>query len=53
MLYAAARAAGKPAEIHLYPRFGDTAAAGHSFTWRGVAIWKDDVFHFLDQHCAR
>jgi carboxymethylenebutenolidase len=53
VLYAAARAAGKPAEIHLYPHFGDTAAAGHSFAWRGVAIWKDDVFHFLDRDCTR
>jgi carboxymethylenebutenolidase len=53
VLYAAARAAGKAAEIHLYPRFGETAAAGHSFAWRGVAIWRDDVFGFLDRHCTR
>ena len=53
VLYATARSAGKPAEIHLYPRFGDTAAAGHSFAWRGVQVWKDDVLHFLDQHCTR
>ncbi len=53
VLYAAARAAGKPAEIHLYPRFGETAAQGHSFAWRGVEVWRDDVLRFLDQHCAR
>jgi carboxymethylenebutenolidase len=53
VLYAAARAAGRPAEIHLYPRFGDTAAAGHSFAWRGVAIWKDDVLRFLERNCTR
>jgi carboxymethylenebutenolidase len=53
VLYAAARAAGKAAEIHLYPRFGDTAAAGHSFAWRGVPIWKDDVLRFLERNCTR
>jgi carboxymethylenebutenolidase len=52
-LYRAMRAAGKPAQIHLYPRFGDSAQDGHSFTWRGVAIWKDDVLRFIDRHCPR
>jgi carboxymethylenebutenolidase len=51
VLYAAARAAGKPAEIHLYPRFGATTAEGHSFAWRGVPVWNDDVLRFLDRHC--
>jgi carboxymethylenebutenolidase len=50
-LYQAMRSAGKPAEIHLYARFGESPADGHSFAWRGVALWKDDVLRFLDQHC--
>jgi dipeptidyl aminopeptidase/acylaminoacyl peptidase len=51
VLYAAAGAAGKEAEIHLYPPYGDSPAAGHSFAWRGADVWKDDVFRFLDKHC--
>lgn len=26
---------------------------GHSFPYRGVAIWRDDVMSFLDRNCGR
>ena len=51
VLFAERRAAGKPAEMRLYPPFGDSARAGHSFPYRGVGIWRDDVTSFLDRHC--
>jgi carboxymethylenebutenolidase len=51
-LYAAMQAAGKPAELHLYPPFGTSAADGHSFSWRGVELWQDDVLRFLATHCT-
>jgi carboxymethylenebutenolidase len=50
-LHRVMQAAAKPAEIHLYAPFGDSPQDGHSFTWRGVAIWKNDVLDFLDRHC--
>jgi carboxymethylenebutenolidase len=51
-LFAERQAAGKPAEIRIYPAFGDSARAGHSFPYRGVNTWKDDVMAFLDRHCV-
>lgn len=44
--------AGLPHQIKIYPPFGSSAAAGHSFAWRGSAIWADDVFSFLEARCA-
>ena len=43
--------AGLPHQVKVYPPFGESAAAGHSFAWRGSAVWIDDVVHFLDDHC--
>jgi carboxymethylenebutenolidase len=51
VLYAAARSAGNGAEILIYAPFGATAADGHSFAWRGVSLWQEDVRRFLEQHC--
>lgn len=51
-LFAARQAAGKPAEIRLYPPFGRSRREGHSFPCSGVAIWRDDVVAFLDRHCG-
>ena len=51
VLFAERRAAGKHAEIRIYPAFGDSARAGHSFPYRGVDIWRDDVIAFLDRSC--
>jgi acetyl esterase/lipase len=50
-LFAARQAAGRPAELRIYPAFGHTAGAGHSFPYRGVDIWQKDVLNFLDRHC--
>jgi len=50
-LYAQRKRAGKAAELRIYPPFGKSARAGHSFAYRGVAIWRDDVLAFLDRHC--
>jgi dipeptidyl aminopeptidase/acylaminoacyl peptidase len=53
MLYAAMRAAGAQAEIRIYPAFGHSPEEGHSFAYRGVDVWKDDVLRFLSDHCQR
>ena len=53
VLFAERKAAGKVAEIRLYPAFGDSAREGHSFPYRGVAAWRDDVLSFLDRHCPK
>lgn len=44
--------AGRANRLKIYPAFGASAAAGHSFAWRGSAIWAADVFQFLETHCA-
>ncbi len=51
VLHAAMRQAGKPAEIRLYPPFGESARDGHAFPYRGAAIWADDVHAFLARAC--
>ena len=50
-LYAAMRRVKRPAEIRIYPPYGNGPAGGHSFTYRGASIWIDDVVRFLDKHC--
>jgi carboxymethylenebutenolidase len=44
--------AGKQCEAKIYPRFGKSSHDGHSFAYRGTAIWFDDVLRFLERHCA-
>jgi carboxymethylenebutenolidase len=51
-LYAAMKAAHKPASIHVYPSYGDSRQAGHSFAWRGAMVWFDDVLRFMEAHCG-
>lgn len=51
ILHAAMRQAGKPAELRLYPAFGETAREGHAFPYRGVTIWANDVHAFLVRAC--
>jgi carboxymethylenebutenolidase len=51
VLSAAMRAAGRPAEVRIYPPFGASPQAGHSFAWRGVGAWQGDVAAFLDRNC--
>lgn len=53
VLYAERKAAGKPAEIRIYPAFGSTERSGHSFPYRGVDVWREDVMAFLERHCLR
>jgi dipeptidyl aminopeptidase/acylaminoacyl peptidase len=50
-LAAAAKAAGKPYQMKIYPAYGKPTADGHAFGYFGSAIWGDDVFQFLNEHC--
>jgi dipeptidyl aminopeptidase/acylaminoacyl peptidase len=52
-LHAAMNAAKKPTEIYIYPAYGTSSLEGHSFAYRGVEIWKDDVLQFIDKNCRR
>ncbi len=51
-LYQQMLAAGKIAEIKIYPAYGKTNFDGHSLTWLGASIWFSDVFAFIEKHCA-
>ncbi|WP_126456948.1 alpha/beta hydrolase family protein [Sulfuriflexus mobilis] len=42
---------GKMHRLKIYPHFGDSAKEGHSFPYKGVSIWFNDVFSFLNIHC--
>ena len=53
VLSAAMKDARKPYELKIYPSYGDSAQDGHTFGYFGAAVWADDVFRFLDQHCAK
>jgi carboxymethylenebutenolidase len=52
-LSAAMKDAGKISKMKIYPPFGKSAQDGHSFAYLGSSVWADDVFHFLDQYCAK
>lgn len=43
---------GKPAEIRIYPPFGESPAAGHSFPYKAVSTWAADAHSFLARACA-
>jgi len=43
--------AGKQGDVKTYPAFGKSASEGHSFAYRGSAIWFPDVFDFIDKNC--
>jgi carboxymethylenebutenolidase len=45
--------AGKIFEMKIYPAFGASVQDGHSFGYFGGAVWADDVFRFLEQHCPK
>jgi carboxymethylenebutenolidase len=45
--------AGKVFETKIYPAYGNSVQDGHSFGYFGSAVWADDVFRFLEQHCPR
>jgi carboxymethylenebutenolidase len=50
-LYAAMTRLQKPAEIRIYPPYGDGPEGGHSFTYRGAGVWIDDVVRFIEANC--
>jgi carboxymethylenebutenolidase len=43
--------ANKNQKLKIYPNFGNSAKEGHSFPYRGVSIWFDDVYSFLNKYC--
>jgi carboxymethylenebutenolidase len=52
VLSEAMRKAGKKFEVKIYPPFGTSVQEGHTFGYFGSSVWSNDVFHFLDEHCA-
>ena len=52
-LSSAMKQAGKRFEVKIYPAYGKSVQEGHAFGYFGSAVWSDDVFRFLDQHCTR
>jgi carboxymethylenebutenolidase len=50
-LYAAMKTSKKPAEIRIYPPYGNSHRDGHSFAYRGASIWIADVIHFMEANC--
>jgi dienelactone hydrolase len=52
VLSAAMKEAGKKYELKIFPAFGDSQMDGHTFGYFGGAIWGEDVFWFLDEHCG-
>ena len=53
VLSAAMKDARKPYEVKIYPPYGNSPQDGHAFGYFGSAVWADDVFRFLDQHCGK
>jgi carboxymethylenebutenolidase len=54
VLFAAARAAHRVAQIHIYPPFqggGVGGEQGHSFPWLGVSGWWPEAFGFIEEYC--
>jgi dienelactone hydrolase len=43
--------AGKSVEVRTYPAFGNSAADGHSFAYRGSSTWFPDVLDFIVKNC--
>ena len=51
VLSSAMKNAGKPAEMKIYPAYGESAAEGHAFARSGASVWSEDVFGFLGRYC--
>ena len=45
--------ANKTYKLKIYPAYGDSPRDGHSFGYFGSDVWAEDVFGFLNQHCAK
>jgi carboxymethylenebutenolidase len=52
-LSAVMKDAHKSYQVKIYPAYGNSRQDGHSFGYFGSAVWADDVFGFLNQHCAK
>jgi carboxymethylenebutenolidase len=52
-LSAVMKAANRAYEVKIYPPYGNSPGDGHSFGYFGAAVWADDVFRFLNQHCTK
>ena len=53
VLFAERQANGLAGELHIYPAFGTSHRDGHSFPFRGVEVWRQDVVAFMDRHCLQ
>jgi carboxymethylenebutenolidase len=53
ILSAVMKDASKTYEVKIFPRYGNSPQDGHTFGYFGSAVWADDVFRFLNQHCAK
>lgn len=51
VLSQAARETGRAVEVRIYPPFGKSAQEGHSFGYRGGAIWQPDALTFMEKNC--
>jgi dienelactone hydrolase len=51
VLSQAARTVGNIVEVKIYAPFGKSAQEGHSFGYRGTAIWQRDALRFMEQNC--
>ena len=52
-LSGAMKGASKAYELKIYPQYGNSPQDGHTFGYFGSAVWADDVFQFLNRHCAK
>jgi carboxymethylenebutenolidase len=52
-LSAVMKAANRAYEMKIYPPYGGSPGDGHNFGYFGAAVWADDVFGFLNQHCTK
>ena len=52
-LSTAMKDAGRAYKMKIYPAYGNSASDGHTFGYFGASVWADDVFQFLNQHCAK
>jgi len=45
--------AGRTNKVKIYPPYGDSPGDGHTFGYFGAAVWAEDVFQFLNEHCTK
>jgi dienelactone hydrolase len=41
---------GKPHELKIYPKFGNSAREGHNMIFQSTKTWEEDVFKFLNEN---